>query len=266
MISVKLLKLLTSIGLAISTVGFAHAGESIKVGISSGPSKQVLEVAKKLAKEKYDLDIKVITFDNYFLPNEALNSGEIDANIFQTRSFLKKYVSNTKYKIVEVGQTFIYPMGIYSRNIKKLSEIGKDSKIIIPSDPSNQGRALILLKNAGLIKLKEGVGETPTPKDITENHKKIIIQTVDAAQVARSVEDVTAVVLNNDFVLNAKFKPSDALFRENPESAETYVNIIVVKESEKGKRVFKELREVMNSDAVLKETEKLFPGAVKAWK
>ncbi|WP_186648255.1 MetQ/NlpA family ABC transporter substrate-binding protein [Fluviispira vulneris] len=264
--SIKLLGLLSALGFGFTSLSSVYAGESIKVGISAGPSVQVLNVAKKLAKEKYDLDLKVITFADYQIPNEALNSGDIDANIFQTRSFLKQAILKKNYKIVEIGQTFIYPMGIYSRKIKSISEIGENASIVIPNDSSNQGRALILLQNAKLIKLKDGVGETPTPRDIIENPKKLKIQTVDAAQVARSVQDVTAVVLNNDFVLNAKFKPSDALFKENPESAEPYVNIIVVKESEKGKKEFKELTAVMNSAEVLKETEKLFPGAVKAWK
>ena len=121
------------------------------------------------------------------------------------------------------------------------------------------------MQNAGLIKLKNGVGDIPTPKDIVSNPKNINIKTVDASQAARSAQDVTAVVLNNDFVLNAGFNPSQALFKENLKTAKPYINVIVVKESDKNKKVFIDLKNVMNSDEVRKKTEELFPGAVPAW-
>lgn len=262
---VKIVTLLSFLSFGISYVSAATAGETIKVGITSGPSVQVLEVAKKLAKEKYDLTIKVVSFADYQIPNEALNSGDIDANIFQTVSFLKQATLKKGYKLAIVGNTFIYPMGIYSQKIKKITEIGDKSSIVIPNDPSNQGRALLLLQNAGLIHLKKGVGETPTKNDIVSNPKNLQISTVDAAQAARSATDVTAVVLNNDFVLNAGFKPADALFKENPKTAEPYINVIVVREVDKNKKVFQDLKSVMNSEEVRKKTEDLFPGAVQAW-
>lgn len=261
----KLVTFFSSFALGVSSVNIANASETIKVGITSGPSVQVLDVAKKIAKEKYGLTIKVVSFADYQLPNEALNSGDIDANIFQTISFLDQAKAKKGYKLAIVGNTFIYPMGIYSRKVTKISEINEKSLIIIPNDPSNQGRALFLLQNAGLIKLKEGVGEIPTPKDIFLNPKNLIIKTVDAAQAARSAPDVTAVVLNNDFVLNAGFKPSEALFKENPKTAKPYINVIVVREADKQKKVFSYLKNIMNSEEVRKKTEELFPGAVPAW-
>ncbi len=264
----KLSKLVSLVSLAAVSFLYsiaAFATESLKVGITAGPMTQVLEVAKKLAKEKYDLEIKVSTFGDYQIPNEALNNGDLDANIFQTISFLEQAKVKKGYKLTVIGNTFIYPMGIYSRKIKNINEIGEKSVIIIPNDPSNQGRALILLKTAGLIKIKDGVGELPTPKDIIANPKNITIKTVDAAQAARAAQDVTAVVLNNDFVKNAGFTPSEALLRENPSTAKPYINVIVVRESEKGKKVFEKLKAVMNSNEVLKKTEEIFPGAVPAW-
>lgn len=264
----KLSKLVSLVSL--STLSFvytitAFATEVLKVGITAGPMTQVLEVAKKLAKEKYDLEIKTSTFGDYQIPNEALNNGDLDANIFQTISFLEQAKVKKGYKLAVIGNTFIYPMGIYSRKIKSMNEIGDKSVIIIPNDPSNQGRALILLKTAGLIKIKDGVGELPTPKDIVANPKNIIIKTVDAAQAARAAQDVTAVVLNNDFVKNAGFTPSEALLKENPTTAKPYINVIVVREVDKGKKVFEKLKAVMNSNEVLKKTEEIFPGAVPAW-
>ena len=262
---VQFVTFFSSLSLGISSLSSVYAGETVKVGIISGPSIQVLEVAKKLAKEKYDLTLKVISFVDYQIPNEALNAGDIDANIFQTVSFLDQAKAKRGYKLAIIGNTFIFPMGIYSRKVKQISEIGDKSTIIIPNDPSNQGRALILLQNAGLIKLKNGVGDIPTPKDIVSNPKNINIKTVDASQAARSAQDVTAVVLNNDFVLNAGFNPSQALFKENLKTAKPYINVIVVKESDKNKKVFIDLKNVMNSDEVRKKTEELFPGAVPAW-
>ncbi|MGY3802575.1 MetQ/NlpA family ABC transporter substrate-binding protein [Pigmentibacter ruber] len=264
----KFAKLFSVIGLSfISTIYSisAFASDVLKVGITAGPMIQVFEVAKKLAKEKYDLEIKTVTFADYQIPNEALNSGEIDANIFQTVSFLEQAKARKGYKLAIVGNTFIYPMGVYSRKIKSLSELTDKSVVIIPNDPSNQGRALNLLKTAGIIKIKDGVGELPTPKDISENPKNIIIKSVDAAQAARAVQDVAAAVLNNDFVKNAGFVPADALVKEDPKTAKPYVNVIVVKESDKSKKVFDKLKAVMNSNEVLKKTQELFPGAVPAW-
>ncbi|WGL60877.1 MetQ/NlpA family ABC transporter substrate-binding protein [Pigmentibacter sp. JX0631] len=264
----KIAKLIYLIGLSFISIIFSfsvHATDILKVGITAGPMIQVFDVAKKLAKEKYDLEIKTITFADYQIPNEALNSGEIDANIFQTVSFLEQAKARKGYKLAIVGNTFIYPMGVYSRKIKNLNELTDKSVVIIPNDPSNQGRALNLLKTAGIIKIKDGVGELPTPKDISENPKNIVIKSVDAAQAARAVQDVAAAVLNNDFVKNAGFVPADALIKEDPKTAKPYVNVIVVKESDKSKKVFDKLKAVMNSNEVLKKTQELFPGAVPAW-
>ncbi len=262
---IKLFTFFSFLFFGVSCIKKTKDVETIKVGITSGPSIQVLDVAKKLAKEKFNLTIDVVTFADYQVPNEALNSGDIDANIFQTISFLNQAKEKKGYKIAIVGNTFIYPMGIYSRKVKIISEIEDKSTIVIPSDSSNQGRALILLQNAGLIKLKDGSGEIPTPNDIVSNPKNLTIKSVDAAQAARSAIDVTAVVLNNDFVSNAGFKPSEALFKENPKTAKPYINVIVVRESDKEKKAFQDLKNVMNSEEVIKKTEELFPGAVPAW-
>lgn len=242
-----------------------NAADTLKVGITIGPSVQVLEVAKKIAKEKYNLNINVISFADYQIPNEALNAGDIDANIFQTASFLDQAKLKKGYKLAVIGNTFIYPMGIYSKKIKNISEINEKSTIVIPNDSSNQGRALILMQHAGLIKLKEGTGELPTPRDIISNPKKLNIKSVDAAQAARSALDVVAVVLNNDFVLNAGFHFSEALYKENVETAKPYINVIVVRESEKNKKEFEILKNIMNSNEILIKTKELFPGAVPAW-
>lgn len=261
----KLISLFSLSSVSLFYTVTAMAAESIKVGITAGPMTQVLDVAKKLAKEKYNLEIKTITFVDYQIPNEALSNGDIDANIFQTVSFFEQSKAKMGYKIAIIGNTFIYPMGIYSRKIKNLSELNEKSIVVIPSDASNQGRALNLLKTAGLIQIKDGVGELPTPRDISANPKKIIIKTADGAQAARAVQDVAAAVLNNDFVKNAGFTTSEALLKENPSTAKPYINVIVTREADKDKKVFETLKAVMNSNEVLKKTQEIFPGAVQAW-
>lgn len=257
------LKNLIPLALAsLSSIAFA---KPIKVGIVVGPQIQVMHVAKVLAKKKFNLDIEPVVFADYQRPNDTLNAGDIDANIFQTNAFLQQAIEKRGYKLTVIGNTFIYPMGIYSKKIKKLSELKNGSLIIIPNDPSNQARALLLLQQANLIDFKTGREKAPTPRDIAKNTKKLDIKSLDAAQVARSADDAAAIVLNNDFVPNAGFKPKDALFKEDPNHATPYINVIVVQTKDKDKKELKELVDVMHSKEVIQATERVNPGAVKAW-
>ena len=241
------------------------ASPPIKIGIVAGPSIQVFELVKKIAKEKYNLDVKPVVFTDYIIPNEAVNDGDIDMNVFQTASFLNQSIAKRKYQIVSIGNTFIYPMGIYSKKIKNISELKAKATFGIPNDPSNQGRALLLLDHSGVIKLKPGIGEFPTVQDIKVNSKNIKIITMDASQLARVVPDVDAVVLNNDFVKNAGFKLTDALVSEKPATAQPYINVIVVKISNKEKKEYKEIVDVLHSKEVFEKNLELYPGAVKAY-
>jgi len=239
---------------------------SLKVGITAGPQVDIMKVAKELAKKKYNLDLEIKSFTDYLQPNEALNAGDIDANIFQTYSFLDIAIKKRNYKLTVVGNTFIYPMGIYSAKIKNMKDLKEGAVVAIPNDPSNQGRALILLSHTKLITLKPGVGETPTPQDITSNPKKLKITPMDASQIARVVKyDADIAAINNDFVKNAGFEPKDALALENPATAKPYINIIVVRTVDAQKKEFQELKAVMNSPEILKISQELFPGAVPAW-
>jgi len=250
------------IALSLSTSIFA---ETLKVGISVGPSVQVMELAKKIAKQEYNLDLQLVPFGDYQLPNEALNSADIDANIFQTNSFLQEAIKKKGYDLAVVGNTFIYPMAIYSRKLTSLSSLQKNAVVIIPNDLSNQGRALLLLQQAHLLTLKTGSGELPTLSDVASNPKEFKITAIDAAQVARAVDDAAIVVLNNDFVANAGFNPNAALFKEDPKTAKPYINVIVVRKKDQNELVFKELTAVMHKPAVVSLTEKVSPGAVQAW-
>jgi len=245
----------------VSTSVFA---ETLKIGIIAGPSEKLIKDAAKIALDKYNIEIQPVVFTDYLLPNEALNSGEIDANLFQTREFLDASITAKKYKIKQVANTFIYPMGIYSKKIKKRENLKDKSTVIIPNDASNQSRALILLKNAGLFSLKEKKVPFFTPRDIINNERKLKIVSMNATQIARSVSDATLVVLNNDFVLPAGFSFQESLFSETTTNAEKYINVLVVRNQKENNNLIKFIG-VLHSKEYELETYKYYPNAIVAW-
>ncbi len=235
----------------------------LKVGIIGGPEEKILHVAQKVASERYGLNIKLITFDDYQLPNEALNDGEIDANIFQHVPFLNAQIKAHGFKLIPIAKTFVYPFGFYSHKIKDISQLKDGAIIAIPNDPSNAGRALLLLQKAGLIKLKSGVGQFGTPHDIISNPKNLQFKSLDAAQLPRVLKDADLVGLNDDYVEPAGLTAEDALLKEGPDSP--YANAIVVQSKNKDKPVFKKLIATMHSKEVLKITKQVNPSAIPAW-
>jgi len=239
----------------------------IKVGVEAGPEYNVAQVAQRVAKEKFGLDVELVQFNDYVMPNEALHQGDIDANVFQNKPYLDVQARQRGYKFAILGNTFVYPLAGYSRKIKKIEELKDGSTIIIPNDPTNEGRALLLLQKAGLLKLKEGVGLLPTLNDITGNPKQLKIVELEAPQLPRALDDqnVTIAIINNTFAtpvgLIAK---RDGLFVEDEKSP--YVNIIVSREDNKNESKVKKFVEAFHSDEVAKAAETEFKGgAVKGW-
>ena len=238
---------------------------TIQVGVITGPETQLMQVAKKIAWEKYKLDINIVQFNDYIMPNEALVNGDIDANMFQHMPYLKAQIKERGYKLVSVGKTFIYPVGIYSKKIKKISEVPNGAKVAIPNDPSNEARALLLLQKTGLIKLKSGGTINSTVEDIVSNPKQLSIDTIDAAQIPRALNDVTLAIINTNYAMVAGLTPKkDAIFMENKHSP--YANIVVVRAADKNDSRFKELVNALHSKAVIQEANRLFKGqAIAAW-
>ena len=238
---------------------------TIKVGIVGGPQENILRVAQNVAKKNYGLKIKLVIFNDYQLPNEALNDGDIDANIFQHLPFLNAQIKAHGYALTSIGKTFVYPFGFYSQKFNKLSQLKNGAIVAIPNDPSNEGRALLLLQQAGLIKLKVAAGLFGTPRDIVDNPKNLRFKVLDAAQLPRVFQDVDLVGLTNDYIKAAGFTPQNALLKEGANSP--YANIIVVRTKDKNKPALKKLVKVMHSQEVLQATEKLFPqgAAIPAW-
>ncbi len=236
----------------------------IKVGTIAGPETKLLEVAKGVAKRCYGLNIIIVAFTDYNTPNAALNDGSIGANMFQHKPFLDKAIQERGYDIVSVGKTFIYPMGVYSNKIQHLSQLKQGDKVAIPNDPSNETRALLLLQKAGLITLKPKITVLGTISDIQLNHKQLKFVALNAAQLPRSLSDVTIAVINTNFAIPAGLSPSKALYAEAADSP--YANVVVVHKGNTELPKVKELVASLHSKEVLQAAKQIFgDGALPAW-
>ncbi len=239
----------------------------ITVGITSGPEREIAEAAKKVAKEQFNLEVELVVFNDYVVPNEALNNGDIDANAFQHVPFLEEQIKQRGYQLAAVGNTFVYPIVAYSKKIKHLSELKNGSTVVIPNDPTNGGRSLLLLQKNGLLKLKSNVGLLPKVTDIVSNPKQLRILEIEAPQLPRVLDDkeVTIAVINNNFAAQAGLNAAkDGLFKEDKESP--YVNIIVSRKDNKDQQKVKNFVKAYQSKEVAQAAEKAFKGgAVKGW-
>lgn len=239
----------------------------IKVGIAVGPEYEVAQVAQKVAKEKYGLDVELITFNDYVIPNEALSHGDVDINAFQHKPYLDQQVSERGYKLAIVGNTFVYPIAGYSKKIKSLEELTAGATVAIPNDPTNGGRALLLLEKYKLIKLKPGIGLLPKVIDIVENPKHLKILELEAPQLPLVLDDkeVSLAIINNNFAAKVGLiSTRDGLLIEDKDSP--YVNLIVAREDNKNEEKVKKYVQAYQSDEVLQAAERIFKGgAVKGW-
>ncbi len=241
------------------------ADNEIKIGTIAGPESELMEVAKNVAKKDYDLNIEIIPFTDYVLPNQALADGSIDANMFQHLPYLEAMITAKGYPLISIGKTFIYPMGIYSTKIKNLNELHPNATVAIPNDPSNGTRALLLLEKAGLLTLNKTDSLKITPQDLLQNPKHINIKELDAAQLPRMIQDVDLAVINTNYAMLAGLMPTrDALFIEDKNSP--YANIVVIRAADKNDPKFIKLMNALHSKAVRVKAEQLFHGeAIPAW-
>lgn len=234
----------------------------VRIGATPGPHAQILEAVKPVAAKK-GIDLQIVEFSDYVVPNMALDSGEIEANSFQHQPYLDNQVRDRGFKIVSVGRTVNYPMGFYSKKYKTFDEIPAGSKISIQNDPTNGGRALLLLRDKGLIGLKDGVGVTPSVLDVTSNPKKFQFIEIDAAQSPRALDDVAAAAINTNYATQAGLDPvKDPILREDPQGP--YVNVIAVRAVDKDKPWVKDLVEAYRSPEVKAFVEEKFKGSVLA--
>ena len=239
----------------------------IKVAASATPHAEILEEAKPLLeKEGYDLEVTV--FDDYVQPNEVVDSGDFDANYFQHAPYMEQFNKEKGTKLVDAGDIHYEPFGIYPGTKKSLDEIADGDEIAVPNDTTNEARALLLLQDNGIIKLKDGAGLTATVNDIAENPHNIKIVELEAAQVARVTGETAFVVLNGNYALQAGYSvKKDALAYEaaDSEAAKTYVNIIAVKDGNQYSDAIKALVKVLKSDDIKKFIDEKYDGAVIAF-
>lgn len=238
----------------------------LRVGTIAGPETELVEAAREVAYDKYGLKIEIVEFEDYMLPNTALSDGAIDVNVFQHKPYLDAYLAKRNEPLVVVGQTFVYPIGIYSKKHASLGALPEKAKIALPNDASNEARALLILQDAGVIKLKEEANFQYTLKDITENPHNFQFVELDAAQLPRVLGDVDAAVINTNYSRAAGLLPNrDAIFVENADSP--YANLIVVREDRADDDNIRLFIHAMQSPAVLKKADELFEGqAIPAWK
>jgi D-methionine transport system substrate-binding protein len=241
--------------------GAAAAQTRLKVGVSGGDGELIWAKVKEIAKQK-GLDIQVIVFNDYLLPNAALDGGDLDANAFQHKPFLDNQVGVRGYKISAIAGTIVEPIGLYSLKAKSVAGLADGAQIGIPNDPSNGGRALLLLQQQGLIKLREGTGITPSVRDVVVNSHKFKFRELDAAQLPRSLSDLDAAVINTNYALQANLHPGkDSIAiessRDNP-----YGNVIAVRTADRDKPVFKVLVAAYQNDEIRQFILKQFDGAI----
>ena len=238
--------------------------KKITVAASATPHAEILEEAKTLLKDKgYELEVKV--FDDYVQPNNVVESGEFDANYFQHVPYLEQFNEEKGTHLVVAGKIHYEPFGIYPGTKKDLKDIAKGDKIAVPNDTTNEARALLLLQDNGIIKLKDGAGIKATVNDIEENPNNIEIVELEAAQVPRVVNEVAYVVLNGNYALEANYtvkKDALAYEKSDSEAAKTYVNVIAVKEGNENSEKIKALVDVLKSDSIKKFINEMYDGAV----
>lgn len=239
----------------------------VKVAINTGPDEAIWQVVQKVAKDKYNLDLEVISFNDYVLPNEALRNKDVDANAFQSLPYLEDQTKERGYKFAVVGKTFIFPIAAYSHKIKNIKELQDGATVTISNEATTLGRSLLLLQAQGFIKLKEGVGYLPTTLDIIENPKKLKLVEVDTPQLTRTLDDpnVSLSIINTNFSAQAGLSAArDGLFMED--AASPYVNALVAREDNKDSEKVQKLKDAFQSQQVADKAQEVYKGdAIKAW-
>lgn len=263
-----MIKRITMITLLLALALFALVGcgekeasaTVLKVGATPVPHTELLELIKPdLAAEGITLEI--VEFTDYVTPNLALNDGEIAANFFQHVPYMTSFSAEHKLDLVSAGTVHVEPLGLYSKTFNDAESIPAGSVIAIPNDPTNEGRALLLLQANGLIKLKADVSLEATDADIVENPLGLVFKPIDAAQLPRTLDDVAGAVINTNYALEAGLNPvDDAVVLEGADSP--YANIVTVKSADLENEAIKKLVAALQSEKVKQFIEENYGGAV----
>ncbi|MCI8438829.1 MAG: ABC transporter substrate-binding protein [Oscillospiraceae bacterium] len=238
-------------------------GKTVTVGATPAPHAAILEVAKKLMEaDGYTLDIK--EFDDYVTPNTSLEDGSLDANYFQHVTYMNDFNDERGAHLVNAAGIHYEPLGLYGGKTASLADLADGAKIAVPNDATNEARALLLLEQEGLIKLKEGVGVSATKSDVEENPHNFEFVEMEARLTPTVLQDVDMAVVNGNYAIDAGLKIADALAVESAEgdAAEAYVNVIAVKEGNENDEGIQELIKCLKSDEVKSFIEETYEGAV----
>jgi lipoprotein, YaeC family len=259
---------------------------SLKVGVIAGADQEEAEVAQQQAKERYNLDVELVIFNDYVTPNRALNDGLIDVNVFQHKPYLDEQMKERGYKLAVVGNTFVFPIASYSKKLKPIASsdettegvkvtsprgeiylIPANATIAIPNDPTNLGRALLLLQHEGMLTVDKSKGLLPTVLDITSNPYNYKIVELEAPMLSRSLDDpqIDLAIINNTFAAPENLIPSkNGIFVEDKQSP--YINVIVAREENKDDENVKNFVKSYQTEAVAKKADEIFKGgAIRGW-
>jgi D-methionine transport system substrate-binding protein len=241
----------------------------VKIGTTSDEPRIWEAVEKKLADQ--GIKIKIVNFANGANPNQALADGEIDLNAFQHYAYLNKNKADLKLDLTAIGDTLIVPLNLFSAKLKSVSELGSGAKVALPNDVTNEGRALHVLANAGVIKLKAGAGLNPTLKDVADNPKAIKFVELPGAQIPRSLADVDAAVINTGYAVDAGLDPlKDPIFKDKVDlldsNKQPYINVIVARTADKDKPIYKAIVKAYQGDDIAALIRAVYKGAaIPAW-
>lgn len=242
---------------AIALTAAALFAQTIKVGATPEPHATLLSLVKDDLKEQ-GINLVIVDFTDYVTPNEALESGDIDANFFQHLPYMDSFNKEKGYHLVNAGGIHIEPIAVYSKKVNKLADLKKKAVVAVPNDPTNEGRALLLLQSAGLIELNKDAGITATTLDITKNPLKLKFREIEAASLPRVLNDVDAAVINGNYAIPAGLSASkDGLFIEGKDSP--YVNIIAVKNGNQNRDEIKALVKALQSEKIKEYISTKYP-------
>ena len=248
-------------GCGTNTNQSSQAPKEIKIGATAGPHAQVAEAVAKEAK-KQGIDLKVVEFSDYVTPDKALADGDIQLNAYQHVPFMENFNKQNGSNLVAIGKTLLVRMGLYSNSVHSVQDVPEGATVSIPNDPTNGGRALVLLAKAGLITLKDGVGFKATVADITSNPKNIKIQELEAAQLPRSLDDVTIAVIPMNYVQSAGLSvEKQGFFFESKDEPLTVI-VLAVRSEDKDNETYKKIADIYKSDAIKQFINDTFKGSI----
>ncbi|QIB46847.1 MetQ/NlpA family ABC transporter substrate-binding protein [Streptomyces aureoverticillatus] len=255
-----------SLGLTACGAGSGSDGDKLVVGATPTPAGEVLAYIQQNLAKKEGLDLEVREFTDYVTPNTALQEGSLDANLYQHTPYLDDFNKSKKTDLVPVTEVYLPPMGVYAdggrAELKDVTALRPGATVAVPNDTTNEGRALQLLASKGVIGLKKGAGAEATPEDIASNPKKLTIKALEPAQLPRSLKDVDAAVINNNYALDAGLSPKkDAVLLESAKG-NPYNNVLAVKKGDEDDPRVKKLAKLLTSPEVKKFIEDKYKGSV----